>query len=428
VRPACDFGRSATEIDELHPASAANSVTRVCAIVAGMHRSGTSMTTRVISLLGADIASDLLPPVSGQNDRGFWESARVVQIHDELLHAIGSSWDDPLPLPAGWIGTDAAREARRQLAKEVQKCFSTSQFFVIKDPRISRLLPLWLELLDDAGIRSVIVVPVRNPLEIAASLKRRNEFPLAKSLLLYLRASLEAELASRGRRRLFVRYEQLVADWRPLSVRLKEAIGAHLTRTRAESLIEISCFLSSELYRNKFTREELCEAEDIAAVVVDVYERLTKAADGTDQNLEDALDGAREKLTEATKLFQGLVLFERRTAAADIADARAAQARAETQAAADIADARAAQARAETQAAADIADARAAQARAETQAAADIADARTAQARAEAQLAAILGSSTWRATEPLRNVLEKNPFLRRCLGRCAELACPGKTR
>jgi len=45
-----------------------------CIIVAGMHRSGTSATTRVINLLGADIASNLVAGIPGDNDRGFWES------------------------------------------------------------------------------------------------------------------------------------------------------------------------------------------------------------------------------------------------------------------------------------------------------------------------------------------------------------------
>ena len=39
-----------------------------CIIVAGMHRSGTSATTRVINLLGADIASNLVAGIPGDND------------------------------------------------------------------------------------------------------------------------------------------------------------------------------------------------------------------------------------------------------------------------------------------------------------------------------------------------------------------------
>src|SRR5205085_11585012 len=64
---------------------------RTCIIVAGMHRSGTSPTTRLINLLGADVARDLLP-AQPDNPRGFWEPAAVVEIHDRLLAALGSSY------------------------------------------------------------------------------------------------------------------------------------------------------------------------------------------------------------------------------------------------------------------------------------------------------------------------------------------------
>src|SRR5712671_3764877 len=79
---------------------------RLCVIVAGMHRSGTSAVSRVVNLLGADIASDLMPAIPGNNDRGFWESLQVMGVHDRLLGALGLAWDDPSPLPAGWLETE----------------------------------------------------------------------------------------------------------------------------------------------------------------------------------------------------------------------------------------------------------------------------------------------------------------------------------
>ena len=89
---------------------------KVCIIVAGMHRSGTSAVTRVINLLGADIAADLLPAVVSENDRGFWESRAVFDIHNNFLRALGSYYADPLPLPERWWETQAAAAAKRHLA------------------------------------------------------------------------------------------------------------------------------------------------------------------------------------------------------------------------------------------------------------------------------------------------------------------------
>jgi hypothetical protein len=143
------------------------------------------------------------------------------------LQALGSSWDDPFPLPDRWIEAGATQHAKQGLVDEIRKDFGGSRLFVVKDPRISRLLPMWLEILDERAIEPAVVIPVRNPLEIGASLETRDRFPLAKSLLLYARSCLDTELDSRRRRRLFVRYEQLLDDWRPFAARLAPAVTHH---------------------------------------------------------------------------------------------------------------------------------------------------------------------------------------------------------
>lgn len=287
---------------------------QTCIIVAGMHRSGTSAFTRVLNLLGADLPKRLMPPAPNNNENGFWEPARLVAVHDELLEAMGSAWDDPLPLPDHWLQSDAARQARQRLSEEVGEDFGSSRVFVLKDPRICRLLPLWLDLLDEQGIEPAVVIPVRNPLEIAASLGKRDRMAHAKALLLYLRSMLEAELASRGRRRLFASYRELVADWRPFSTRLKQLIGA-MPCAQVQSPIDIDVFLSGDHYHNRFADEELGRLADVPASVIEVHELLSKAAgSGEDESLKRAFDQLRARLDAATGLFQGWALSEKDTA------------------------------------------------------------------------------------------------------------------
>ncbi|MEO5903550.1 MAG: hypothetical protein ABIQ55_06010, partial [Gemmatimonadaceae bacterium] len=51
--------------------------------IAGMHRSGTSMTARLISLLGAYLGPDdaLIPPAEDK-PKGYWEYEPFVQLND----------------------------------------------------------------------------------------------------------------------------------------------------------------------------------------------------------------------------------------------------------------------------------------------------------------------------------------------------------
>ena len=77
-------------------------------LVLGMHRSGTSAITRVLNLLGVELGAHLMPAAAGNNEGGFWEHMRVVEIHEALLHALGRSWHDLRPLPSEWMRSEAA--------------------------------------------------------------------------------------------------------------------------------------------------------------------------------------------------------------------------------------------------------------------------------------------------------------------------------
>ena len=69
-------------------------------LVLGMHRSGTSIVTNILNVLGAELGSRLMPPAHDNPD-GFREHLDVVHVHDELLAALGHAWDDFRPLPSG---------------------------------------------------------------------------------------------------------------------------------------------------------------------------------------------------------------------------------------------------------------------------------------------------------------------------------------
>jgi hypothetical protein len=251
---------------------------RVCVIVSGVHRSGTSATTRVVNLLGADIAHELIPP-RPDNIRGYWEWEEVVKIHRDLLRAVGSSSEDPLPLPAGWAETSATRQAKRQLSELIAREFGNSRIFVVKDPRLSKLLPLWLELLDALDIDPVVIIPFRNPLEVAASLSERDRLSKSESMLLYAHGYLGTELASRAVPRCFVRYNKLVSEWQVMLASLNKVLRSHPLAASPHRSAEIDRFLTLDLYHHRRSRHDLANDPDIPGTVVEMFDRMSDAAD-----------------------------------------------------------------------------------------------------------------------------------------------------
>lgn len=286
---------------------------RSCVIVCGLHRSGTSAVTRLINLLGVDVAGDLLPG-DPHNTRGYWESRAVLDIHTGLLKAVETVHDDtfdPIPLRTDWLTAGAAREAKRRLADAIEKQFADSRLFVVKDPRISRLLPLWLELLQELGIAPIAVIPFRNPLEVAASLAQRDQVSLPKALLLYFHAHLEIELASRAIARVFVRYDDVLQDWRPFARRLNQIAGAPFFPPSDTAAGQIDEFLTADLRHHHFSREQMVRHPKVPAEIVDMFDRMDEAAKTGDEGaLRPSFDRLRADLNVATRLYRGFVISE----------------------------------------------------------------------------------------------------------------------
>src|SRR5688572_3448925 len=115
-----------------------------------MHRSGTSLAGQMLHALGVPMSANLLV-ANEYNERGYFEDAAGVRTHAELLNALGCPWHSisaTFPLPADWLEHPAAHTARQKLAEHVGQQLTGTRW-AVKDPRMARLLPLWLQLAED---------------------------------------------------------------------------------------------------------------------------------------------------------------------------------------------------------------------------------------------------------------------------------------
>lgn len=177
-----------------------------------MHRSGTSATTRVLNLLGAELGTNLLDPQS-DNLKGFWEHHDAVQIHERLLSELGRDWHDLRELPADWMELPASLKAMNEIAELVRRDFSGVRLWAIKDPRMCRLAPLWIRTLDQLGIRSTALIVLRDPREVAASLHAREGWSYDHSWLMWVQHVVESIEATRHIPRAILEYDDLLKDW-----------------------------------------------------------------------------------------------------------------------------------------------------------------------------------------------------------------------
>jgi len=280
---------------------------RVCLLVPGMHRSGTSALSRVLTLLGADPPKALMP-ANEANEAGYWESIEIYKLNDDLLASAGSGWDDWRAIDPGWYASPKAGEFRARAQAALEAEFGDSSFFVLKDPRICRIAPFWLDVFDTAGIRPLILLPLRNPLEVAASLEKRDGFPPEFGHLLWLRHVLEAEAATRGRPRLHCSYDELMADWPRLAARAQAALALSWPRTPERAAPEIDAFLAESLRHHKEAPKRAAENPALSAWLRETFAILDRwAAGGEDPADLTALDRIRAAFDDAAPAFAHLI-------------------------------------------------------------------------------------------------------------------------
>jgi hypothetical protein len=282
--------------------SAAFSLPRRAVLVLGMHRSGTSALGGVISALGVAGPKTLASP-NQWNPRGYFESPRIFAAHDELLAAVDSCWDDWRQLDPLQVDTKAGRH--RQAIKELLiDEFGNEPLIFIKDPRICRFVPFTLSILAELNIRPVAVLPIRNPLEVALSLQRRDNFSLSKSIMMWLRHVLDAEHYSRGLPRYFVPYEGLLQDWRHQVDRLTEKTGIEWPDSSDRSSAEVNEFLTSDLYHEQATQDETEAHPEVSPLVCETYRTLLEIyARGENEKLRDQFDTLRLKFNEDCRVL-----------------------------------------------------------------------------------------------------------------------------
>jgi hypothetical protein len=217
--------------------------------VVGMHRSGTSALTGVLQLLGVELGGNLLPARAGVNDKGFFEHEEIYRIHNALLEALGSSWDDVAPLPERWWEDERARPFRTQLEEVVARDFGAAPVWGLKDPRLCKTLPLWKVLLEARQVELCPVLIGRAPDEVAESLKKMKNFEPAKARALWLRHVLDSERATRGMPRAIVTYDQLLQDWSAVVSRIDSRFGLRWPSPPADTTAKVREFLDPELKR-----------------------------------------------------------------------------------------------------------------------------------------------------------------------------------
>ena len=268
-----------------------------------MHRSGTSALSRALNLLGGDMPPRLIE-ADQWNAAGYWESKPIKDLNEEMLVSGGGEWSEWLEFNPDWFKSSAMQRFRDRAIELVGSEFTDSPLFIFKDPRLSILMPFWRSIFDELGIDQVAIHPLRNPVEVARSLERRNNFLMSKGVLLWLRYTLDGERGTRGLRRIFTTFDDLLEDPAGLIERTQDDLGLIWPRNSVKARREIAQFLSADMRHHRDGARVLRSLSYGSDWVVRTYETLMGfAADGENADGRAALDEVRAQFVAASHAF-----------------------------------------------------------------------------------------------------------------------------
>ena len=280
---------------------------QVCLLVLGMHRSGTSALTRVLSIAGAKLPAELVG-ASSNNKAGYWEPRRFVDYNDRLLVEAGSAWHDWGRFDLTRLGPARRDAIKADLREIIAHDFGDAPFFVLKDPRVCRFAGLVMAALEVDGIIVAPVISLRNPLEVAASLAARNGMARADAALLWLRHVLDAEAATRNRPRAIVPYDRLLSDWPGQLQQIARALNLSFPNAADAIAPTINDFLKRTLRHHTHSAEDVVLDPVLRGWVSDVYSAMSVLA--VTPNAEQALtkiDQVRQAFDGAESTLKALV-------------------------------------------------------------------------------------------------------------------------
>src|SRR6516162_9348356 len=153
---------------------------RPIVLVLGMHRSGTSLCSHILSALGVDMTDKVAGPgnasVTPDNPRGHWERWEIVEFHDRILGLFNRDYlgrFHDLPLPVAWWADPRVAQIRREIVAFLQQRMDDG-YFGFKDPRTVRLMPMWHQIFNELKLAPRIALCLRNPAQVARSLCARD--------------------------------------------------------------------------------------------------------------------------------------------------------------------------------------------------------------------------------------------------------------
>ncbi|GAA5109265.1 hypothetical protein GCM10023339_09140 [Alloalcanivorax gelatiniphagus] len=261
-------------------------------LVSGSGRSGTSSLAGTLKRLGLHVPQPEVE-ASETNPRGFYEPQWVIDFHKRHLKELALFNIDSRPaaveLVAAYLESGGpTAELREWLAGQLAAPELVANQIVVKDPHAFWFAHAWEVASQEVGADLRWLTALRHPAEVVGSRdiaylsSQSDDLRLTKetsNVAGWVHAALLTEKAGRGCKRSFVRYADLLADWRtalaPMQQQLELDFDTDLSAPASERAHHpVDDFIEPSMRKSQLTWDDVRTPDWLREMAEEVWQLL----------------------------------------------------------------------------------------------------------------------------------------------------------
>jgi hypothetical protein len=307
-------------------------------LVSGSGRSGTSSLAGTLKRLGLHVPQPEVE-ASETNPRGFYEPQWVIDFHKRHLKELALFNIDSRPAAVDLV---AHHVESGKPTSELHAWLSTQLGFgpiVVKDPHAFWFAQVWEQVTAELDVDLRWLTALRHPAEVVGSRdiaylsSQPDDLRLTKetsNVAGWVHAALLTERAGRGGKRAFVRYVDLLADWRsalaPVQQQLDLAFNTDLSSSAHH---DVDDFIEPSMRKSQLTWDDVRTPDWLRDTAEEVWHLLgvltgTPHDEATQARLDEVHEDYRARYAEAVALTFDHTRAESVLAAREARDAQRA--------------------------------------------------------------------------------------------------------
>jgi hypothetical protein len=256
-------------------------------LVSGSGRSGTSSLAGALKRLGLHVPQPEVP-ASETNPRGFYEPQWVIDFHKRHLKELALFNIDSRPAAVDLVAHHVASGVPSAELHEWLSGQLGAEQIVVKDPHAFWFAQVWEQVTAELDVDLRWLTALRHPAEVIGSRdiaylsSQSDDLRLTKetsNVAGWVHAALLTEQAGRGGKRAFVKYGDLLADWRtalaPVQQQLDLAFNVELSTSPSErDHHDVDDFIEPSMRKSQLTWDDVRTPDWLREMAEEVWQLL----------------------------------------------------------------------------------------------------------------------------------------------------------